>query len=44
MKDDEPMLRKPKIQLAKKLLNWEPKVSIDKGLNKTIKFFRESNY
>ena len=44
MKHDEPMLRKPKIQLAKKLLNWEPKVSIDKGLNKTIKFFRESNY
>ena len=44
MTEDEPMLRKPKIKLANKLLNWEPKVNIDNGLIKTIKFFRESNH
>ena len=41
--DDEPVIRKPKIKLAKELLNWEPKINIDEGLNKTIEFFKELN-
>ena len=26
---------------AKKMLNWEPKVSLDEGLNKTIEYWRK---
>jgi UDP-glucuronate decarboxylase len=33
---DDPTHRCPDISLAKKLLNWEPKINIDEGLNKTI--------
>src|SRR3989344_1911046 len=38
--EDDPKVRKPDIEKAKKLLSWEPKVSIDQGLLKTIKYFR----
>ncbi|MBS4058567.1 MAG: SDR family oxidoreductase [Bacteroidetes bacterium] len=37
---DDPMQRKPDISLAKKVLNWEPKVSLDEGLVRTIEYFR----
>jgi UDP-glucuronate decarboxylase len=37
---DDPMQRKPDITLAKKELNWEPKVHLDEGLQKTIDFFK----
>ena len=33
---DDPMMRKPDISLAKKELDWFPKVSLDEGLLKTI--------
>lgn len=36
---DDPVRRKPDIGLAKSLLKWEPSVSLDKGLSKTIEFF-----
>jgi UDP-glucuronate decarboxylase len=36
---DDPLQRKPDIRLAKMLLNWEPKVSLDRGLDKTIAYF-----
>lgn len=37
---DDPVRRKPDITLAKeKLDNWEPKISLDEGLNKTIAYF-----
>lgn len=37
---DDPVRRKPDITLAKeKLGNWEPKISLDEGLNKTIAYF-----
>ena len=39
--EDDPQRRQPDISLAKKLLSWEPEVSLDKGLDKTIEFFRE---
>ena len=37
---DDPMQRKPDITLAKEKLNWEPKIKLDEGLNKTIEFFK----
>lgn len=37
---DDPMQRKPDITLAKKVLNWEPKVNLDEGLVRTIEYFK----
>jgi UDP-glucuronate decarboxylase len=37
---DDPLQRKPDISLAKKMLDWEPKVNLDEGLEKTIAFFK----
>ncbi len=37
---DDPKQRKPDISLAKKLLGWEPKVSLDEGLRSTIEYFK----
>lgn len=39
--EDDPLQRKPNIEIAKKELNWSPKVGLDIGLEKTIKFFKE---
>lgn len=36
---DDPRQRRPDITLAKKILNWEPRVSLDEGLKKVIHFF-----
>lgn len=38
--EDDPLQRCPDIALAKKILNFEPKISLDKGLKKTINYFR----
>ncbi len=37
--EDDPMIRKPDITKAKKLLSWEPTVSLEEGLGKTIAYF-----
>lgn len=37
---DDPIKRKPDIDLADTLFNWKPEVSLDDGLNKTITYFR----
>ena len=37
---DEIMKRKPSIKLAKEILNWEPKINIDLGLEKTISYIK----
>lgn len=37
--EDDPKQRCPDITLAKKLLNWEPKVTLEEGLKETIKYF-----
>ena len=37
---DDPMQRQPDISLAKKELDWSPKVQLDEGLIKTIRFFK----
>lgn len=39
MPSDDPYRRKPDISLAKKMLDWEPKVSLKEGLLKTIEYF-----
>ena len=39
---DDPKKRKPDITLAKKLLSWEPKISLDEGLKKTIEYYLSS--
>jgi len=38
---DDPIKRKPDITKAKKELNWEPKISLNEGLDKTIAYFKE---
>lgn len=36
---DDPKQRQPSIELAKKELGWEPKIKLEEGLTKTIKYF-----
>lgn len=38
---DDPRQRQPNIDLAKKRLGWEPKVSLEDGLKETIAYFRK---
>jgi len=38
--EDDPAQRQPDITLAKKVLNWEPKVSLEDGLKETIAYFK----
>ncbi len=38
--ENDPKVRKPSINLAKKILKWEPKVKIKDGLIKTIKYYQ----
>ncbi|KAA3618015.1 MAG: SDR family NAD-dependent epimerase/dehydratase [Calditrichaeota bacterium] len=37
---DDPKIRQPNIEKAKKLLGWEPKVDLNEGLKKTIGWFK----
>ena len=37
---DDPQRRKPDITRARNILGWEPKVSLEEGLRKTIAYFR----
>ncbi len=39
--EDDPERRCPDITLAKRFLNWEPKVSLKEGLERTIEYFKE---
>lgn len=36
---DDPMQRKPNIELAQRKLGWEPKIQLEEGLIKTIEYF-----
>lgn len=38
---DDPKVRQPDIAIARQLLGWEPKVSLQEGLEKTIIYFKE---
>jgi dTDP-glucose 4,6-dehydratase len=37
---DDPKCRRPDISRARDLLSWEPRVSLDEGLDRTIDYFR----
>jgi UDP-glucuronate decarboxylase len=37
---DDPRQRKPDIRKAKEILNWEPKITLEEGLERTIPYFR----
>jgi len=37
---DDPVKRKPDVSLAWQILHWQPKVGLEEGLVKTIKYFR----
>jgi UDP-glucuronate decarboxylase len=39
--EDDPKQRKPDITRAKSILNWEPKITLEQGLEKTIDYFRK---
>lgn len=38
---DDPTQRKPDIKLAREVIDWEPKVPLEQGLEMTIAYFRE---
>ena len=38
---DDPMQRKPVIDLAKERLGWEPEIALEEGLKRTIAYFKE---
>jgi dTDP-glucose 4,6-dehydratase len=38
---DDPKVRRPDITKARAVLGWEPKISFDEGMRRTIPFFRE---
>jgi len=40
---DDPRVRRPDISRAKALLGWEPKVGIEDGLVRTIRYMSEQN-
>ncbi|MCK4352146.1 SDR family oxidoreductase [candidate division WOR-3 bacterium] len=37
---NDPKIRRPDIKLAKEKLGWQPKVSLEEGLKRTIKYFK----
>lgn len=37
---DDPKVRQPDISKARRILNWEPQVSLDEGLKQTIAYFK----
>ena len=38
--DDDPKQRSPDISLAKKMLDWEPKIQLEEGLKETVRYFK----
>jgi nucleoside-diphosphate-sugar epimerase len=39
---DDPSKRKPDISKVKKLVGWQPVVSVDEGLAKTIEYYNKA--
>lgn len=39
-REDDPMRRRPDIAKAKRILAWEPKISVTEGLKKTIEYYK----
>jgi UDP-glucuronate decarboxylase len=40
--EDDPSQRKPDISLIKRTINWEPKIKLNEGLEKTINYFQQT--
>ncbi len=40
--EDDPVRRRPDITRAKELLGWEPRVSVEEGLSRTVEYFRKT--
>ena len=40
---DDPLQRKPIINKAQEKLNWDPKIDLNSGIDKTIKYFKNIN-
>lgn len=38
---DDPKVRKPDIEMARQLLDWEPQINLEQGMKKTIAYFKE---
>ncbi len=38
---DDPLQRKPDISLARKALDWTPRIELQEGLSRTVEYFRE---
>ena len=38
---DDPKTRQPDISLAREVLGWEPRISLDEGIRRTLDYFRE---
>ena len=38
--DDDPLQRRPNIDMAKKILKWEPSIDLGTGLSYTIDYFK----
>ena len=39
--EDDPHQRQPDTALARQLLDWEPKIPLEKGLKRTVEYFKE---
>ena len=37
---DDPKVRQPDIHLAKKILSWEPKITLEEGLKRSLDYFK----
>jgi dTDP-glucose 4,6-dehydratase len=40
---DDPKIRRPDINKAKRVLGWEPQVDLDEGLTRTIEYFKRKS-
>lgn len=38
--EDDPQRRRPDISLAKRVLDWEPRIKLEQGIEKTIEYFK----
>lgn len=41
--EDDPIKRKPNIELAVKILKWEPTIPIEAGIDRTISYFKDKH-